>query len=105
MCDLVKALLTEPMASTLLSVLVGGAITWLASWIYYKKAGNDLRRETELLRKANMAAVYMLEHPDASVEVQRDSAGNPIGLIVSATGHAGIRFSTKGTITGAKSDP
>ena len=95
----------DPMVSTLLSVFLGGAITWLASWIYYKKAGNDLRQETELLRKANIAAVYMLEHPDANIEVQRDEAGNPIGLVVSSTGRSGIKFSARGNLTDAKSDP
>ena len=95
---------SNPAWATLVSVFAGGLITWLASWLYYKKAGDDLRKETELLRKANMAVVYMLEHPDANIEVRRDDAGNPIGLIVSATGHSQGTSSVRGVGSNAKSD-
>ncbi len=84
----VESALSNPAMATLFSVFVGGLITWLAAWIYYKKAGDEFRKETVLLKKANMVIAYMLEHPGAEVEVRRDESGNPVGLIVSATGHA-----------------
>lgn len=27
----------------MISVLIGGGITWLAAWLYYKKAGDKLK--------------------------------------------------------------
>ncbi len=93
----------ESVVSTLASVLLGGLITWFAAWRYYKKAGDELKAETALLRKANMAVVYMLEHPDADIEAQRDDAGNPVGLIVSAAGHAEGKATVRGVAADAKS--
>jgi hypothetical protein len=94
-----EMLLNNGVATTLLSVFLGGLITWFAAWIYYKKAGDELKKETELLRKGNMAIIYMLEHPDAAVEVRRDDVGNPVGLIVSAGGHAGAKIAAKGVLS------
>jgi len=88
MCATLVGWFANPFVSTLISVLLGGVITWLAAWIYYKKAGDDLKKEAALLKKATAAIVYFLEHPDAEIEVRRDVYGNPVGLIVSATGHA-----------------
>jgi hypothetical protein len=36
---------------TLVGIVVGGLITWLVSYRYYKKAGDELRHEAESLRK------------------------------------------------------
>jgi hypothetical protein len=40
---------------TFFSILIGGAITFLASWIYYRKASEDLRTETGYLRRETKA--------------------------------------------------
>ncbi len=100
----VQAVFANPALAALISIFVGAAITWLAAWFYYKKAGDDLKAEAVLLRKANMAVVYMLEHPDADIEVRRDSAGNPIGLIVSATVRAEGKATARGVGADARTD-
>ena len=99
------SLFSNPAAAAFISILIGGAITWFASWAYYRKAGNELKAETALLRKANMAVIYMLEHPDADIEVRRDSAGNPVGLIVAATGRAEGRATVRGVAGDANAEP
>lgn len=71
----------------LFAVLIGGLITWFASWIYYKKAGDELRAEMDLMKKANRVIAYMLENPNAQIEVKRDAKGNPVAMIVSTTAH------------------
>lgn len=38
----------------LLAVLAGGAITWLAASIYYRKAAEDLEREAGKLRTQSL---------------------------------------------------
>ena len=78
------AVLEDPALAALISMFVGGLIAWLAAWIYYKRAGDEFRAETALLKKANRAIAYMIEHPDAEIEVRRDKEGNPTGFIVSA---------------------
>ena len=90
----------SPFLATLVSVLIGGGITWLAAWVYYKRAADNLTEEATLLKKATAAIIYFLEHPDAEIEVRRDAKGNPIGLIVASTGQA------KGgsTVTGVGAD-
>lgn len=96
---------TNPFISTLVSVLLGGLITWLAARVYYKKAGEDLKEEAALLRKANIAIVYLLEHPDAKIEVRRDTEGNPIGVNFSTVGNAVGRSNVKGITGDAKHEP
>lgn len=104
MCTSLQALFLNLDLAAIISTLVGAAITWFVAWLYYKRAGTELKGEATLLRKANMAMVYMLEHPDAHIEVRRDDAGNPIGLIVSATARAEGRASVEGSIADAQTD-
>jgi hypothetical protein len=76
------------LANPLVSILIGGAITWICAWFYYKRAGDELRKEAAILQKATSAIIYFLEHPEAEVKVQRDDAGRAVGFIVSAEAHA-----------------
>ena len=103
MWEYLQALFGDPRAAALISIFVGGFITWVAALIYYRKAGKELKAEAALLRKANMAVVYVLEHPDADIEVRRDKAGNPVGLMVAATARAEGRSTAQGVIADARS--
>jgi hypothetical protein len=73
---------------TLASNIFGAATTWLFAWLYYKKAGDELKQEAEQLKTISRGVVYMLEHPEAKIEVTRDDAGNLTGLRVSSSGSA-----------------
>ena len=84
---------------TILSVIVGGLITWLVSWIYYKRAGDELRDEAGSLRAATNAILYIQQNPGAKVEIQRDNRGHVIGLIVNVEGRATMSFGGRGTLT------
>ena len=69
-------------------MLFGAAVTWFAAWFYYKRAGDELRKEAALLQKASNAIIYFLENPGADIKVHCDADGRPVGLIVSAVGKA-----------------
>ena len=86
---------------TILSVVVGGLITWLVSWVYYKRAGNELRDEAASLRAATNAILYIQQNPGAKVEVQRDGKGDIAGLLVNIEGHATVSFIARGSLTDA----
>jgi hypothetical protein len=77
-------------------MLFGAAVTWFAAWFYYKRAGDELRKEAALLQKASNAIVYFLENPGANIEVRRDADGRPVGLIVRAAGKASGSSQAKG---------
>jgi len=94
----------NPIVATFVSVLVGGGITWLAAWVYYKRAADDLRQGATLLKKATAAIIYFLEHPDAEIEVRRDPDGNLVGLIVASTAQAKGQSTAKGVVADAKRD-
>lgn len=100
----VQAFFANPALASLTSIFIGAVVTWLAARYYYKKAGDDLKAEAALLRKANMAVVYMLEHPDADIEVRRDGAGNPIGVIISGTARAKGSVAAHGVGSDARAD-
>jgi hypothetical protein len=55
---------------TVLSVLVGGAISGVISWYYNKRAGDELRREAANLRHYTSVVLRVLE--DAGYHVPRD---------------------------------
>ena len=76
----------EAIVSILVPLVVGSVITFWVTWHYYKKAGDELKQEAAQLRTISMGIVYMLEHPKANIEVNRDDAGNLIGLKVISTG-------------------
>jgi hypothetical protein len=55
---------------TVVSVLVGGAISGVISWYYYQRAGDELRHEAANLRHYTSVVLRVLE--DAGYHVPRD---------------------------------
>lgn len=87
-------ILTHP----LFNLAVGSAVTWIAAWYYYKRAGDQLRKEAQTLQAATRAIVYFLENPGARITVQRDNTGNIKGLVVNTAGKAEMKFAATGTL-------
>jgi hypothetical protein len=46
---------------TLVSLLVGSAITWTVTWVYYRRAGTELRNEAAELRRLTTVVLDALE--------------------------------------------
>lgn len=77
---------------------VGVAATWLVARYYFKRAGDELKREAAMLHKATSLILAYLENRHSDVEVRRDSEGRVVGLKVGmsasgrigATGHANL---------------
>jgi hypothetical protein len=66
-------------------VLIGAGVTWLAAWLYYKKAGDKLKQEATELRRLTNLVLHGLE--DAGlVKLKRDASGKIMGLIVELSG-------------------
>ena len=66
---------------TLISIVVGGSITFLVTRWYYARASGDLEREANELKVYTVMLVNYLD--DAGViEVERDAQGNPIRVRV-----------------------
>jgi hypothetical protein len=81
-----------------LSILFGGAITFLASRYYYLKASEDLRGETEGLRRYNKMLMHFLD--DAGViDVEWDpDTGEPMRVVYLSGVSSGVGEAT-GTLT------
>jgi hypothetical protein len=66
---------------TLISIAVGGFITFLVTRSYYERASGDLEREAGELKDYTVMLINYLD--DAGViEVERDAQGNPIRVRV-----------------------
>ena len=66
---------------TLISIAVGGSITFLVTRWYYARAFGDLEREANEFKDYTVVLVNYLD--DAGViEVERDAQGNPIRVRV-----------------------
>ena len=63
-------------------LIIGVGVTWLVTWLYYKKAGDKLRQEATELRWLTNLVLHGLE--DAGlVKLNRDPTSRKIiGLIV-----------------------
>jgi len=68
----------------LIGVGVGTCVTWLAAWHYYKKAGNQLAKETAGLRRLITLVLHSLETAGL-VTLNRDASGKVIGLIITGS--------------------
>jgi hypothetical protein len=67
--------------ATAIGIIVGGAITWLVAWIYYKKAGDQLLAESRKLKLTTDLVLYKLQYPDTPTQIKRDEHGDVVGLI------------------------
>ena len=48
-------------AATLVSMVVGAGVTWLVAWLYYRRAGSELRAEAAELRRLTTVVLDALE--------------------------------------------
>ena len=71
---------------------VGSGITWFFAWVYYERAGRELKHESAELRRLNGILLSGLENAGL-MKIARDAEGNPTGVIVEAAASA------KGTAT------
>jgi hypothetical protein len=83
-------------------LLIGTVATWFFAWYYFKRAGDELRREARVLQQqsnsllqeakilqdTSNAIVYFLEHPGSHVKATRDPKGRVVGVTVTTTGEA-----------------
>ena len=95
--------------TTLVSLLVGGAITWAVSRSYYQKASADLVREAARLREQTNLMLWALWEYSGTGSVKYNTdpeTGEPKGLSVkrTATGHVG-RLGGEAHVETRKADP
>ena len=81
--------------TTVLSVFVGGLITWLVSRRYYQKASEDLEAEAGRLRAQSNLVLRALREFSVTGDVEYNAnpeTGEPEGLSIkrTATSHLGI---------------
>jgi len=97
--------MTDQIISTLISSFISVAATWYVAWKYYKKAGDELKREATLLRQASAVIIHALQNRDAKIEVQLDGEGNPVALTVGGIGEGRGTSTVKGGVgAGTKRD-
>jgi hypothetical protein len=73
----------------LIGIAIGAGITWIVAHKYYKKAGDDLKKETDRLRNLNILIIRGIEEAGLA-KFNRDKDGNPIGLTLQVSVVDGI---------------
>jgi hypothetical protein len=63
-----------------IALLVGSSVTWIVTWWYYKRAGDELECEAARLQKINEIILRWLENEGCGIEVIRDPSGRPMGI-------------------------
>jgi hypothetical protein len=66
---------------TLLSVGLGGLITYLVSRMYYRRAATELKNESAELRRLTTLVLSAMEHAGL-VSLARDKAGRITGFVI-----------------------
>jgi hypothetical protein len=86
---------------TLISIAVGGVVTFLLTRWYYERASKDLEREASDLKDYTVVLINYLD--DARmIDVERDAHGNPVRVRVikrEVTDSADIRDSVDTKLT------
>lgn len=76
------------MTEVIVGILVGALITWAVAYVYYKRAGDELRGETAELRKLMTIMLTAMER-QGWAKLNRDSSGNIIGFVFEITPGSG----------------
>lgn len=66
------------MLETLIGCLVGALVTWFFSFFYYKRAGDDLKKEAQELHRQTQLILVALEQ-GGLIELRREN-GKIIGF-------------------------
>ena len=74
-----ETLSIETLISTLIGVLIGGLITWITAWLYYRRASEDLLKESSELKRLNRLMLSGMEYT-GWLNLNRDSEGNITGF-------------------------
>jgi low affinity Fe/Cu permease len=61
---------------------VGAAVTWLAAWYYFKRAGDELQREAASLHKAVNFVIAYLQNQHGRITIEYDDQNRIKNLIV-----------------------
>ena len=72
----------ETIIATAIGVILGGLVTWVAAWYYYKKAGDELLAESKRLKLTSDLILYKLQYPEALTQLKRNESGEVVGLMV-----------------------
>lgn len=66
----------EAILSTTAGVLIGGVNTWAVAWVYYKKAGEELKQEAAKLHSLTRFLGIKL-HEKGLIQLPVDANGRP----------------------------
>ena len=69
-------------AANAVGTLVGGLITWIVAYWYFKRSGDELRAEAKELRKLAHLALVVITDPKGRYEPILEAAGLVTGLRV-----------------------
>ncbi|MDO9274121.1 MAG: LapA family protein [Lutibacter sp.] len=83
---------------TIISVNIGGIITWLVSWIYYRKAGKELLNEAKELRKLINCDIILQQDEFGQYKPKLDANGNLSTIVGQMYGTSFGNSNTKGNI-------
>ena len=89
---------------TVLSILVGAAITWVCSWWYYKKAGDELKEISIELKKEVKWIQMFNENQLSNPTSKRNPDGEIEGMTVDMKASSKSKLSSSAELSTAKKD-
>lgn len=76
---------------SIISVLIGGIITWFCSYLYYRKAALSLTSETQKLKQTLDHVAILITNPDGTYSLRYEN-GEIVALVGNIKGGANARL-------------
>ncbi len=92
----------HPVITTLATLIIGTAVTWLVAHLYYARASQDLEVRAHHLEQASVLILLALERA-GHASLVRDDDGNIVDVAIELRGEA--RATSSATATLAMVDP